>query len=315
MVITDKMIGDMSRRKPVQEAGVGIPVALRPASRPTDYVEPGGEGIPRVAVPGVPGPRPVSAAALAEIESRRKPRKPVQEAGASVPVALRPADRPAGYEEPGMQDILSARTPGVPGPRSVSMAALKIAPEVIRARIEGIIKRTGISMPQINIRQEAHEIDIPGIVIELPKKIPAPVVCEARLVKRPDMVAIDKKFDFEFSVKNCGDAAGDFEIVVVLSKTGVVDTSRCLAEPVAQLYESGISNQSYGVIPPHKLCGPDATYPMFKTILWGVMPGETKQATVTCWVGKEFTGRPKLNVRAWARLISPPQPGSATWEA
>jgi len=201
----------------------------------------------------------------------------------------------------------------VPGPGGYSISqpervGTRVTPEVIKERIEGIIKRTGISMPSIRIRQEAHEIDIPDIKIESPTKIPAPVVCEARLVKRPDMVKIDRKFDFEFSVKNCGDAPGDFEVVVVLSKTGVVDTSRCLAEPVARLYESGISDQSYGVIQPHELCGPDATYPTFKTILWGVAPGETKQATVTCWISKEFTGRAKLNVRAWVRLVSPSRP-------
>jgi len=200
----------------------------------------------------------------------------------------------------------------------------RVAPSVIKERIEGIIARTGISMPRINIRQEAHEIDIPAIKIEapVPVKVPAPAVCEAKLVASPSMVKIDEEFNFEFSVKNCGDAPGDFEIIVVLSKTGAAAMTACLdANPVAQLYGAAAERTyvpydssvpaipAYGVSPPHELCGPNATYPTFNTIIWGILPGATKQVTIPCRISKEFTGRAKLNVRAWARLVVP-EPGT-----
>jgi len=190
-----------------------------------------------------------------------------------------------------------------------------VAPNIIRQRIEGIVERTNRPMPPIRIRQEAHEIDIPDIKIEAPTPIPAPMVCEAKLLKRPDMVKINTDFEFEFSVKNCGNTPGDFEVVVVLSKTGAAAMEKCLSSreyalprPVAQLYESGTSElPAYGVTPPHVLCGPTGTYPTFHGVVLGVQPGETKHVTVVCKVGKEYTGRTNVNVRAWARLVSPPQ--------
>ena len=203
------------------------------------------------------------------------------------------------------------------GPRVVSDSASqitgpKVAPAIIKERIEGIIERTGIPMPTIRIQRETHEIDVPDIKIEAPVPVAAPKVCEAKLVKMPDMVKIDTDFDFEFSVKNCGDAPGDFEVVVVISKTGAAQMVRCLDEPQSQPVTwpekpEGTPTGPTTTEPP--LCGPGMTFPMFKTILWGVMPGETKQATITCRVGKEYTGRANINVRAWARLTSPPQPG------
>ena len=205
-----------------------------------------------------------------------------------------------------------------PGRHVVSRHDRRVAPDIIRQRIEGIVKRTNRPTHPIRIRQEAHEIDIPDIKIEASVPISAPMVCEAKLLKRPDTVKINTDFEFEFGVKNCGNAPGDFEVVVVLSKTGARAMEQCLSpreyvSPSPEIRESDVLESSvYGVIPPHVLCGPTGTYPTFSRIVRGVQPGETKHVTIVCKVGKEYTGRSNVNVRAWARLVSSPQMSYST---